>query len=75
MSQTTSTAITQLVVKSGNDDVVGHVLETLAKILFTFMKSHQIEIMDSELTAAPRPTPETKWIIGGGIEIIFEVLR
>ena len=28
--------------KSGNDDTVGHVPETLAKKLFDFMKSHQI---------------------------------
>ena len=27
------------VVKSGNDDIVGHVPETLAKKLFNFMKS------------------------------------
>ena len=56
------------VVKSGNDDVVGHVPETLAKKLFNFMKSQQIEIMDSEVTGYPRLAPEGKWVIGGGIE-------
>ena len=33
------------------------------------MKSHQIEIMDSEFTGEPRTAPEGKWVIGGGIEI------
>ena len=58
-----------IVVKSGNDDIVGHVPETLAKKLLNFMKSHQIEIMDSDVTGDPRPAPEGKWVIGGGIEI------
>ena len=31
-----------IVVKSGNDNIVGHVSETLAKKLFNFMKSQQI---------------------------------
>ena len=48
-----------IVVKSGNDDIVGHAPETLAKKLFNFMKSQQIEIVDNG----------GKWIIGGGIEI------
>ena len=57
-------------VKSGNDDIVGHVPETIAKKLFNFMKSQAIEIMDSEVTGDdPRPAPEGKWVIGGGIEI------
>ena len=58
-----------IVVKSGNDDIAGHVPETLAKKLFNFMKSQQIEIMDSEVTGHPRPAPEGKWVVGGGIEI------
>ena len=58
-----------IVVKSGNDDIVGHVPETLAKKLFKFMKSQQIEIMDSEVTGNSRPAPERKCVIGGGIEI------
>ena len=58
-----------IVIKSGNNDIVGHVPETLAKKLFNFMKSQQIEIMDSELTGDPRPAPDGKWLIGGGIEI------
>ena len=58
-----------IVVKSGNDDIVGHVPETLAKKLFNFMKSQQIEIMDSEVTGDPRPAPKGKWVIDGGIEI------
>ena len=58
-----------IVVKSGIDDIVGHVPETLAKRLFNFMKSQQIEIMDSEVTGNPRPAPEGKWVIGGCIEI------
>ena len=33
------------------------------------MKSQQIETMDSEVTGDPRPAPEGKWVIGGGIEI------
>ena len=38
-----------VVVKSGNDDIVDHVPETLAKKLFNFMKSQQILIVDSEV--------------------------
>ena len=33
------------------------------------MRSQQIEIMDSEVTGDPRPAPEGKWVIGGGMEI------
>ena len=57
-----------IVLKSGNDNIVGHVLKTLAKTLFNFMKSQQIEIMDVEVTGNPRPAPEGK-CVGGGIEI------
>ena len=55
-----------IVVKSGNDNIVGHVPEIFAKKLFNFMKSQQIEIMDSKVTGDPRPTREGKWVIGGG---------
>ena len=41
------------VVKSGNNDIVVHVPERLAK-KFNFMKSQQIEIMGSEVTGDPR---------------------
>ena len=58
-----------IVVKSRNDNIVGHVPETLVKKLFNFMKSQQIVIKDSEVTGNPRPAPERKWVIGGGIEI------
>ena len=58
-----------IVVKSGSDYIVGHVPETLAKKIFNFMKSQQIEIMDSEVTGDSRPAPEGKWVIGGGIEM------
>ena len=58
-----------IVVKSGNNDIVGHVPETLAKKIFNFMKSQQIEIMDSEVTGDPRPAAEGKWVLGGDIEI------
>ena len=61
-----------IVVKSGNDHIVGHVPETLAKKLFNLMKSQQIEIMDSEVTADPRPTPEGKLAIGTGIGIPYK---
>ena len=44
-----------IVVKSGNDDIVSHVPETLSKKLFNFVKSQQIEIMDSEVTGNSRP--------------------
>ena len=47
-----------IVVKSENDDIVGHVPETLPKKLVNFMKSQQIEIMDSEGTGNPRPAPK-----------------
>ena len=50
------------VVKSGNDDIIAHVPETLIKKLFNFTKSQQIEIMDSEVTGNPRPAPEGKWV-------------
>ena len=58
-----------IAVKSGNDDIVDHVPETIAKKLFNFMKRQQIEIMESEVTGDPRPAPEGKWVIGGSIEI------
>ena len=58
-----------IVVKSGNDNIVGHVPEIFAKKLFNFTKSQQIEIMDSKVTGDPRPTREGKWVIGGGTEI------
>ena len=61
--------VNTIVVRLGNDDIIGHVPETLAKQLFTFMKRQQIEIMDSEVPGNPRPAPEAKWVIGGGIEI------
>ena len=38
-----------IVVKSGNNDIVGHVPETLAKQLFNFMKSQQIATLDLPL--------------------------
>ena len=28
--------------------------------------------MDSEVTGAPSPAPEEKWVIGGGIEIPYK---
>ena len=49
-----------IVVISGNDDIVGHVPETLAKKLFNFMRMQQIEIMDSEVTGDSRPVREEK---------------
>ena len=49
-----------IVVISGNDDIVGHVPETLAKKLFNFMRMQQIEIMDSEVTGDSRPAREEK---------------
>ena len=52
------------VIKSWNDDIVGHVPELLAKKLFNLMKSQQIEIVDSEVTGDPRPATEIKWVIG-----------
>ena len=58
-----------IVVKSANDDIVGHIQETPPKNLFNYMKSQQIEIMDNEVNCDPRPDPKEKWIIGGGIEI------
>ena len=58
-----------IVVKSGKDDIVGHVPETLAKRSLNFMKSQRIEIMDSEVTGDPRTAPKGRWVIGGGIEI------
>ena len=58
-----------IVVKSGNDDIIGHVPGAVAKKLFKFMKSQQIEIMDSEVTGNPSPAPEGKWVIGVGIEM------
>ena len=58
-----------IVVKSVNDDIVGHVPETLAKKLFNFMKSQHIEIMHSEVTGDIKPAPKGKWVIDGGIEI------
>ena len=59
-----------IVVKSGNDDIVGDYPETPAKKLLNFMKSQQIEIMNSEDSGNPRLAPEAKWVIGGGIEIL-----
>ena len=61
-----------IVVKWGNDDIVGHVPETLAKKIFNFMKSQQIGIRDSEVTGSPGPAPEGQWIICDGIEIPCE---
>ena len=49
-----------IVVKSVNDDIVGHVPEILAKKLFNFMKSQHIEIMHSEVTGDIKPAPEGK---------------
>ena len=64
-----------IAVKSGNDDIFGHVPETLAKKLFNFMKNQQIQIMDSEVTGDPRPAPEGKWVIGCGTEIPCKYTR
>ena len=61
-----------IVVKQGNDDIddiVGNIPETLAKKLFKFMKNQQTEIMESEVTGDPRPVPEGKQVISGGIYI------
>ena len=58
-----------VVVKSGKDDIVGHVPETPAKKSLNFMKSQRVEIMDSEVTGDPRTAPKGRWVIGGGIEI------
>ena len=61
-----------IVVKSGKDDIVGHVPETPAKKSLNFMKSQRIGIMDSEVTGDPRPAPKGRWVIGGGIEIPYK---
>ena len=58
-----------IVIKSRNDNIVGHVPETLSKKLFNFMTSQQIEIMDSKVTGDPRPAPEGKWVNSDGIEM------
>ena len=39
-----------VVVKPGNEDIVRHVPEALAKKLFNFMKSQHIQIMNSEVS-------------------------
>ena len=49
-----------IVVKAGNNEIVGHVPEAFAKKLFNFLKSQQIEIMDSEVTGNPISAPEGK---------------
>ena len=49
-----------IVVKAGNNEIVGHIPEALAKKLFNFLKSQQIEIMDSEVTGNPISAPEGK---------------
>ena len=49
-----------IVVKAGNNEIVGHVPEALAKKLFNFLKSQQIEIMDSEVTGNPISASEGK---------------
>ena len=41
----------------------------LPKKLFNFLKSQQIEIMDSEVNGDPIPAPEGKCVTAGGIEI------
>ena len=60
-----------IIVKSGEDYIVSHVPETLTKKLFNFMKSQQIEIMDSEVTGDGTPAPIGKWFIGCGFNIDY----
>ena len=37
------------------------------------MKSQQTEIMNSEVTGDTRPTPQGKWVIGGGKRYLANV--
>ena len=53
---------------SKTEDVIGHVPDTLAKVLFQPLMDGNISI-SCTITGQSRPAPEGVWVQGGGIEI------
>lgn len=54
---------------STQEETVGHVPETLAKVLAPELARETILSMEAEVTGPPTDAPEGKWVLGGGIEI------
>ena len=58
-----------IAVKTRNKDLVGHVPESLAAILFPLVKQWKIYEINVEITGKSRRAPEGTWVLGGGIEL------
>ena len=56
-------------VLSTKGETIGHVPETLAKVLAPEMAKETILSLEAEVTGSPRDVPEGKWVLGGGIEV------
>ena len=48
---------------------IGHVPETLSKILAPEMAKEMLLSLEAEVTGSPRDVPEVKWVLGREIEI------
>lgn len=58
-----------IAVLKGNKDVVGHVPEALAAILYPLIKTWKIWKVTVVITGQHRKAPEGTWVLGGGIEL------
>ena len=54
---------------STKGEMIGHIPETLAKILSFEMAKEAILSLEAESAESQRDAPEGKWVLRGGIEI------
>ena len=54
---------------STKGETIGHVPETMAKILAPEMAKETIQALEAEVTGSPRDASEGKWLLCGGIQI------
>ena len=54
---------------STKGEMIGHIPETLAKILSFEMAKEAILSLETESAESQRDAPEEKWVLRGGIEI------
>ena len=55
--------------KKSRAEIVGHVPEALAQVLYTLISTGKINVMKATVTRMHMDAPEGKWVPGGGVEI------
>ena len=59
-----------IAVKGKNsNEIVGHIPEPLAKILYPLMKSWKVYEITCTITGQSKKAPEGTWVLGGGIKL------